>query len=103
MAKDSDKGRQARTRGVSVSPEEAELISAFEELTGLGFTDQVRQSLFSKLPAAVALLQEMRAAGMETGRLPIEQVVYAESLDERQRLYSDTYAPVEARREVGVG
>lgn len=103
MAKDTETGRQARTKGVSVSPEEADLVTEFESLTGLGFTDQVRQSLFSKLPAAVALIRDMKAAGMETKCLPIEQVVYAETAEERQRLYEDTFEPADAHSAVGVG
>ncbi|HEY8775452.1 MAG TPA: hypothetical protein VIM23_04665 [Gaiellaceae bacterium] len=102
--KKGQEGRQARTRGVSLAPDEATLTQEFEELTGLGFTDQVRQSLLAKLPAAVALLKDMREAGMEPGKpLVVDQVVYAETADERRELYEDTYEPVEAREEIGVG
>jgi hypothetical protein len=41
---------------------------------------------------------------MEPGEpLVVDQVVYAASPDERRALYEDTYEPVEARAEVGVG
>jgi len=41
---------------------------------------------------------------MEPGKpLVVDQVVYAETADERRELYEDTYEPVEAREEIGVG
>jgi len=72
-------GGQARMRGVSLHPEEQALIERFEELTGLGFTDQVRQLMLAKLPAAVWALEEMGKAGLEPGRRPlVDDAIYME-------------------------
>jgi len=97
-----DDGRQARTKGVSLSPEELQLVQRYEELTGLGFTDQVRHTLLSKLPASIAIVEDMLEAGMTIGALPTEYVLFTESTQERQRLYTDTFEPVEARQESAV-
>jgi hypothetical protein len=94
-----DEGRQARTKGVSLSPEELQLVQRYEELTGLGFTDQVRHTLLSKLPASIAIVEDMVEAGMTIGPLPTEYVIYAETAEERQKLYQHTFEPVEARQE----
>jgi hypothetical protein len=97
MARQADKGRRAKTRGVSLSPHEAELVDEFQLLTGQGLTEQVRQSLLRKLPAAVALLKDMREADMEIGSpLVAEQVVYAETADDRRRLREDSFDTHEA-------
>jgi hypothetical protein len=97
-------GRQARTRGVSMSPDEQALIERFRELSGMGFSEQVRQTLVPKLPAAIQLLEDMRAAGMTPGESPlVEQVVFAESDEERRALREDTYEPIEARSEATAG
>lgn len=101
MAKKDD-GRQARTKGVSLSPEELQLVQRFEDLTGLGFTDQVRSSLLTKLPASIAIVEDMKEAGMTIGPLPLDVIVYAETADERQKLYAHTFEPVEARQEASV-
>lgn len=98
-----DEGRQARTKGVSLSPEELQLVQQYEDLTGLGFTDQVRNTLLAKLPAAVAIVQDMLAAGMTVGPLPTDYVVYAETAEERRRLYEHTFEPIEARQGATVG
>jgi hypothetical protein len=97
MARQADKGRRAKTRGVSLSPREAALVDEFQSLTGQGLTEQVRQSLLPKLSAAVALLKDMRDAEMEIGSpLVAEQVVYAETADDRRRLREDTLDTQEA-------
>lgn len=91
-------GRQARTRGVSLSPDEQGLTERFRELSGMGLSDQVRQTLVPKLPAAIQMLEDMRTAGLTPGESPlVEQVVYVESDDERRALREDSYEPVEAR------
>ena len=85
-------GRKAQTRGVSLSPREAELVDAFAGLSGLGLTEQVRQNVIRRLPAAVALLRDMQAAGMDIGAPAIaERVVYAESESGRRALYEDSF------------
>jgi hypothetical protein len=63
----------------------------------------VRNSLLTKLPAAVAIVQDMLAAGMTVGPLPTEYVVYAETSEDRRRLYEHAFEPVEARQEAAVG
>lgn len=95
-------GRQARTKGVSLSREELQLVERYEELTGLGFTEQVRQTFLSTLPASVAIVEDMVAAGMTVGPLPTVVALYAESAEERQKLYQHTFESVEARQEASV-
>jgi hypothetical protein len=91
-------GRKAQTRGVSLSPREAQLVDRFAELSGLGLTEQVRQNVIRRLPAAVALLQDMREAGMDIDAPVLaERVVYAESDTTRHALYEDSFEPEEAR------
>jgi hypothetical protein len=97
-------GRTAQTRGVSLSPREAELVDAFAQLTGLGLTEQVRQNVIRRLPAAVALLEAMQQAGMDIGAPVVaERVVYAESDAERRALYVDSFEAEEARLAAGTG
>lgn len=104
MADSEAQGRQARTRGVSLSPDEQRLVERFREISGMGLSDQVRQALLSRLPAAIALLEDMRAAGMTPGEAPLaDQIIYAESEAERQRLREDTYEPVDVSSERAVG
>jgi hypothetical protein len=97
-------GRKAQTRGVSLSPREVELVDAFARLTGLGLTEQVRQSVIARLPAAVALAQDMQEAGMDIAApFMAERVVYAESDADRRALYADGFEPEEARQPAGAG
>ncbi len=97
-------GRKAQTRGVSLSPREAELVDEFAELSGLGLTEQVRQNVIRRLPAAVALLRDMHAAGMDIGAPVIaERVVYAESGSARRALYEDSFEPEQTRAPAGAG
>ena len=92
----SESGRKARTKGVSLSPDEQGLVNRFEELTGVGFTDQVRQGLLQRLPSVIALLEDMVEAGMDvTGRPVADQVVFAETAEERRALYEDSFEPVD--------
>lgn len=97
-------GRKAQTRGVSLSPREAELVDAFAELTGLGLTEQVRHNVIRRLPAAVALLQDMQRAGMDLGApVMAERVIYAESEADRRALYEDSFEAEEAGQPAGAG
>ena len=99
---DKKTGRKAQTRGVSLSPREAELVDAFAQLTGLGLTEQVRQNVIRRLPAAVTMLQDMQKAGMEIGPLGIaERVVYAETDSERRGLYEHSFEAEDARQPAG--
>ena len=94
------RGRQARTRGVSLRPEEHALIERFEELTGLGFTEQVRELMLAKLPAAVWALEEMVKAGIEPGRRPlVDEILYVEDPQERRARYEDSYEPADLAAE----
>jgi hypothetical protein len=77
-----------------MSPAEQELVDRFRALTGSGLSEQVRQALLAKLPAAVAMLEDMLAAGLSPGELPpTEQVVYVETDAERRALREDTFEP----------
>lgn len=97
-------GRQAQTRGVSLLPEEQQLVDRYRELTGLGLSEQVRQTLLAKLPAAIALLEDMVAAGLSPGGMPpTDQVIYAETEDERRALREDTYEPVDVSAGTAAG
>ena len=96
-------GRQAQTKGVSLSRDELALVQRYEELTGLGFTDQVRHTLLAKLPASIAIVEDMLASGMTVTALPTEYVIYAETADERRKLYEHTFKPVKAREEAVAG
>lgn len=99
MAKTERAGRQTRTRGVSLSAREAQLVDRFAELSGLGFTEQVRQNVLSRLPAAVALMEDIRTSGMEINpSLATDQIVYAQTDEERRELRQDTF-PTVARHE----
>jgi hypothetical protein len=94
---DSAPGRKARTKGVSLSLAEQGLVDRFEELTGVGFTEQVRQGLLQRLPAVIALLEDMVNAGMDvTGRPVADRIVFAETAEERRALYEDSFEPVDA-------
>lgn len=85
-------GRRATTRGVSLSPREAALVDSFAALTGVGLTEQVRQTVLQRLPAAVAMLRDMQEAGMETAApVMTERIVYAEGEDTRRALYEDSF------------
>ena len=95
-------GRKAQTRGVSLSPREAELVDAFAQLTGQGLTEQVRQNVIRRLPAALAMLQDMQKAGMEIAALGIaERVVYAETGSERRSLYEHSFEAEDVRQPAG--
>ncbi len=83
-------------------PAEQALIERFEELTGLGFTDQVRRLMLAKLPAAVWALEEMAKAGMEPGRPLVDEVVYVESAQERRDRHADSYEPADLAAEAKV-
>jgi hypothetical protein len=99
---DKKTGRRAQTRGVSLSPREAELVDAFANLTGLGLTEQVRQNVIRRLPAAVALLQDMEKAGMDIGAPTIrERIVYAEGDTERRGLYEHSFGAEDVRQPAG--
>jgi hypothetical protein len=98
MTKAESGERQERTSGVSLTPDEQILVERFRELSGMGLSEQVRQTLLPKLPAAIQILEEMRRAGMRPGEAPLaEQVIYIESDEERRSLRQDGYEPVEVR------
>jgi hypothetical protein len=95
-------GRQSKTRGVSLSETEAQLVDRFAELSGIGFTEQVRKNLMIRLPAAVALLEDMRASGMELDPGVVQdQVVYVQTEDERRKLREDTFVSAEVQHTAG--
>jgi len=97
-------GRQAQTRGVSLSPREAELVDTFAGLTGWGLTEQVRHNVIRRLPAAIAMLEDMKQAGMDIDAPAVaERVVYVESADDRRALYEDSFQSEEAGHPAGAG
>jgi hypothetical protein len=51
----------------------------------------------------VAIVEDMVEAGMTVGPLPTDYVVYAETADERRRLYEHTFEPIKERQEAAVG
>lgn len=82
-------GRTAKTRGISLSPDQLVDVNAFEELTGLGLSEIFRRQLAPKLHAAVSLLESAKDSGMELdrSRLRTEWVV-GMSREELKNLYS---------------
>ncbi len=62
------KGRTARTKGVSMLPDELEDAATVEELTGVGFTEVYRRHFAPQMKAAAELLLEVREAGVELNR-----------------------------------
>lgn len=61
-------GRRAQTKGVSMTPDELHDAKEFEELTGVGFSELYHRHLAPQVHAALALLRDARAAGMELDR-----------------------------------
>lgn len=62
------KGRTARTKGISMLPNEFDDARAFEELTGIGLSEVFHRQLAPQLHAAVQVLRDAKEAGMELNR-----------------------------------
>ncbi len=82
-------GRTAKTKGISLSPDQLADVNAFEELTGLGLSEIYRRQLAPKLHTAVTLLKSAKDSGMELdrSRLQTEWIVDM-SREELKTLYS---------------
>jgi len=64
----TQKGRVARTKGVSLLPAEYEDASTVEQLTGVGFSELYRRYFAPQMKAAAHLLREAQDAGMDLDR-----------------------------------
>lgn len=62
------KGRTARTKGVSMLPEELEDARTLEALAGIGFSELYHHHLAPQVRVAASLLTEMKSAGVEINR-----------------------------------
>lgn len=65
---DAVKGRVARTKGVSLLPQEYEDAATVEKLTGVGFSEVYRRHFAPQMKAAADLLREAQEAGMQLNR-----------------------------------
>lgn len=83
------RGRVARTKGVSMLPEELEAVSAVEELTGLGFSELYHRHFAPQVQAAVEMLHEVQDAGVELNRATLRDTwVIHMSQEELAAVYS---------------
>ena len=64
----SSGGRTARTKGVSMLPDELADARAFEALTGMGLSEVFHRQLAPQLRAAVEILRDAKESGMELDR-----------------------------------
>ena len=67
-------GRVARTKGVSMLPEEFEDASTVEELTGVGFSEVYRRFFAPQMKAAAEILRETQEAGVTLDRASLRDV-----------------------------
>lgn len=67
-------GRVARTKGISLLPDEYGDAATVEEITGVGFSEIYRRCFAPQMKAAAALLIEMREAGVELDRASLREV-----------------------------
>lgn len=82
-------GRTARTKGVSMQPDELADVVAVEELTGVGFSEVYRRYFAPQMKAAADLLRETQAAGVEINRSRIRDVWYPQiGADEMRSVYA---------------
>jgi hypothetical protein len=61
-------GRVARTKGVSMLPDELEDAATVERLTGVGFSEVYRRHFAPQMRAAAELLRQAQDSGMELDR-----------------------------------
>ncbi|MEI6622194.1 MAG: hypothetical protein WCP28_09835 [Actinomycetes bacterium] len=61
-------GRKARTKGVSLLPEELADVQTVENLSGVGLSEVYHRHFGPQMRAAAQLLLEAQAAGMELNR-----------------------------------
>lgn len=61
-------GRTAKTKGVSMHPDELRDASTVEELTGIGFSEVYHRHFAPQMRVAAELLRQARADGVELDR-----------------------------------
>jgi hypothetical protein len=61
-------GRVARTKGVSMLPDELADAATVEQLTGVGFSEVYRRHFAPQMRAAAELLRQAEAAGLGLDR-----------------------------------
>ena len=82
-------GRTAKSKSISLSPDQRADVAAFEELTGMGLSEIFRRQVVPKLHAAVGLLQNAKDSGMELDRFRLHtEWVVGMSRKELKTLYS---------------
>ncbi len=82
-------GRRAKTKGISLSPDQLADVNAFEELTGLGLSEIYRRQLAPKLRAAVSMLEDAIDSGMELNRSSLNtEWIVGMNREELKALYS---------------
>lgn len=88
-AADKTTGRVARTKGVSLLPEEFEDASTVEELTGVGFSEMYRRFFAPQIKAAADMLREAREAGVELDRAALRDLWHVRmTRDELAAIYT---------------
>lgn len=70
----STTGRVARTKGVSLLPDEFDDAATIEELTGIGFSEVYRRFFAPHMRAAADLLRAAQDAGMALDRRSLTDV-----------------------------
>lgn len=65
---DRGHGRIARTKGVSMLPDELDDAATVERLTGVGFSEVYRRHFAPQMRAAAELLRQAQEAGVELDR-----------------------------------
>jgi hypothetical protein len=63
-----NKGRIARTKGLSMLPSELADVQALEELTGMGLSEIFHRQFAPQLHAAVMVLRDAKKSGLELDR-----------------------------------
>lgn len=67
------KGRTARTKGVSMQPDELADVVTVEELTGVGLSELYHRHFAPQLKAAAELLRDADEAGIELNRAVLRE------------------------------
>lgn len=67
-------GRTARTKGVSLLPQEYKDAGTVESLTGMGLSEVYRRVFAPQMHAAAQMLHEVQEAGVELNRAVLRDV-----------------------------
>ncbi len=82
-------GRQAKTEGVSLHPDELRDAATVEELAGVGFSEVYHRHFAPQMRAAAQMLRQARADGVELDRALVAEVwTIHMSAEELQSLYT---------------